>query len=86
MDCDEKQNLIVALLALCGCLLVIVLAIIAFVLRARIKRSSRSQRGDDAISVTSVEIQEWSGPKDENIYESAREDEGTDYESVRSLG
>ena len=35
MDCDEKQNLIVALLALCGCLLVIVLAIIAFVLRVK---------------------------------------------------
>merc|ERR1712037_393316 len=81
MDCDEKQNLIVALLALCGFLLVIVLAIIAFVLRARIKRSSRSQRKEDAISVTSVEIQGWTGPKGENIYESAREDEGTDYES-----
>ena len=35
MDCDEKQNLIVALLALCGCLLVIVLAIVAFVLRVK---------------------------------------------------
>jgi len=71
-------------LALCGCLLVIVLAIIALFLRARIK--ARSERREDATSVTSVEIQEWSGPKDENIYESAREDEGTDYESVRSLG
>ena len=35
MDCEEKENLIVALLALCGCLLVIVLAIIAFVLRVK---------------------------------------------------
>ena len=35
MDCDEKQNLIIALLALCGFLLVIVLAIIAFVLRVK---------------------------------------------------
>ena len=55
--------------------------------QARIK--SRSERREDATSVTSVEIQvkhssqhlliplqlilqEWSGPKDENIYESAR--------------
>jgi len=86
MDCEEKENLIVVLLAVCGCLLVIVLAIISFILRARIKCSSRSQRREDATSVTSVEIQEWAGQKDENIYESAREDEGTDYESVRSLG
>ena len=75
MDCEEKENLIVVLLAVCGCLLVIVLAIVGFILRvkllvficdvynvgkqfqARIKGSSRSQRREDATSVTSVEIQ-----------------------------
>ena len=37
MDCEEKENLIVVLLAVCGCLLVIVLAIVGFILRVKLQ-------------------------------------------------
>jgi len=85
MDCDEKQSLIVVLLSICGLLIIVLIVVLYFIWRAGVKSSSRSQSREDATCVTRVEIQEWDGPNDGHTYESVKEDEGTDYESVRSL-